>query len=289
MPSTAAACSTKSWSRRRARDARGGRQDYWRQQLYPLSGDALDAALSVWPGVDALAKDARALVGQQLPVDAGQGTLGALIGETLAAHRNELASLKRGWAQRAQAMQGWIDAQMARKPCLFDGRRMAPRNYTGWLNALAAWADDPRADMPELKTGRTRFTPEGMQGALKAGASIDLPEDFAAFERLMSALDALQPIDSALRLHAAAQIAQRLAELKRQSGSFGFADMLQRLDDALDPERNGEAALRLRARMLAQYPVALVDEFQDTSPVQYAHLRPAVPHRGRTSRRAACC
>jgi exodeoxyribonuclease V beta subunit len=243
-------------------------QDYWRQQLYPLSGDALDAALSVWPGVDALAKDARALVGQQLPVDAGQGTLGALIGETLAAHRNELASLKRGWAQRAQAMQGWIDAQMARKPCLFDGRRMAPRNYTGWLNALAAWADDPRADMPELKTGRTRFTPEGMQGALKAGASIDLPEDFAAFERLMSALDALQPIDSALRLHAAAQIAQRLAELKRQSGSFGFADMLQRLDDALDPERNGEAALRLRARMLAQYPVALIDEFQDTSPVQ---------------------
>ncbi|RZI63359.1 MAG: exodeoxyribonuclease V subunit beta, partial [Variovorax sp.] len=104
--------------------------------------------------------------------------------------------------------------------------------------------------------------------ALKAGGSIDLPEDFAAFEQLMVALDALPPIDTALRLHAAAQIAQRLAELKRQSGSFGFADMLQRLRDALDPERNGEAALRLRARMLAQYPVALIDEFQDTSPVQ---------------------
>ncbi|MGJ7493184.1 exodeoxyribonuclease V subunit beta [Variovorax sp. ZT4R33] len=243
-------------------------QDYWRQQLYPLSGEVLDAALSVWPGVDALAKDARALIGQTLPADAGQGALGALIGETLAERHTQLASLKVGWAQRAQAMQGWIDAQMARKPCPFDGRRMAPKNYTGWLNALAAWADDPHADMPELKTGRTRFTPEGMQGALKAGAGIDLPEDFAAFERLMVALDALQPIGPALRLHAAAQIAQRLAELKRQSGSFGFADMLQRLDDALDPARNGEAALRLRARMLAQYPVALIDEFQDTSPVQ---------------------
>ena len=243
-------------------------QDYWRQQLYPLSGEWLDAALSVWPGVEALAKDARALVGQTLPAEAGQGTLGALIDEALAERHTQLASLKRGWAQRAQAMQGWIDAQMARKPCPFDGRRMAPRNYTGWLNALAAWADDPRADMPDLKTGRTRFTPEGMQAALKAGASIDLPGDFAAFEQLMLALDALPPIDTALRLHAAAQIAQRLAELKRQSGSFGFADMLQRLDDALDPERNGEAALRLRARMLAQYPVALIDEFQDTSPVQ---------------------
>jgi exodeoxyribonuclease V beta subunit len=243
-------------------------QDYWRQQLYPLSGDALDAALSVWPSVEALARDARALLGQTLPADAGQGTLGALIDGTLAAHRAELASLKLGWAQRAQAMQGWIDAQMARKPCPFDGRRMAPKNYTGWLKALAAWADDPRLDMPDLKTGRTRFTPEGMHGALKAGAGIDLPEDFAAFEQLMAALDALQPVGPALRLHAAAHIAQRLAELKRQSGSFGFADMLQRLDDALDPARNGEAALRLRARMLAQYPVALIDEFQDTSPVQ---------------------
>ena len=243
-------------------------QDYWRQQLYPLSGDALDAALSVWPSVEALARDARALVGQTLPAEAGQGGLGGLIDTTLAAHRAELASLKLGWAQRAQAMQGWIDAQMARKPCPFDGRRMAPKNYTGWLKALAAWADDPCADMPDLKTARTRFTPEGMRGALKADGRIDLPEDFAAFEQLMAALDALQPIGSALRLHAAAQIAQRLAELKRQSGSFGFADMLQRLDDALDPLRNGEAALRLRARMLAQYPVALIDEFQDTSPVQ---------------------
>ncbi len=73
----------------------------------------------------------------------------------------------------------------------------------------------------------------------------------------MLALDALQPIDSTLPLHAAAQIAQRLAELSRQSGSFGFADMLQRLDDALDPERNGEEPRCgiLRAHAGAEYPV----------------------------------
>ncbi len=41
--------------------------------------------------------------------------------------------------------------------------------------------------------------------------------------------------------------------------------MLQRLDQALAGP-NGE---RLRARMTAQYPVALIDEFQDTSPLQY--------------------
>ncbi|RZI63223.1 MAG: exodeoxyribonuclease V subunit beta, partial [Variovorax sp.] len=111
-------------------------QDYWRRQLYPLSGELLDAALSVWGSVEVLAKDARALIGQTLPADAGQGALGALIDDTVAARHTELAALKLGWDQRAQAMQGWIDAQMARKPCAFDGRRMAPKNYTGWLKAL---------------------------------------------------------------------------------------------------------------------------------------------------------
>jgi exodeoxyribonuclease V beta subunit len=243
-------------------------QDYWRQELYPLAGDALDAALAAWSTVAALAKDARALLDQALPAGAGEGSLGALI-ETQRAERDAaLAALKRGWAERAEAMQGWIDAQMARKPCPFDGRRMAARNYTGWLRALAAWAGDPRAAYPDMKTGLTRFTPAGMQGALKDGAAIELPGEFAAFERLIAALDALPPPSSQLRVHAAARIARRLAELKRQSGSFGFADMLRRLDEALDPALNGEAAARLRVRMLAQYPVALIDEFQDTSPVQ---------------------
>jgi hypothetical protein len=71
-----------------------------------------------------------------------------------------------------------------------------------------------------------------------------------------------------LRLHAAVNVATRLAELKSQSGSFGFADMLARLDAALDPAAQGPAAERLRQRILAQTPVVLVDEFQDTSPVQ---------------------
>ncbi|MEG3003130.1 MAG: UvrD-helicase domain-containing protein, partial [Comamonas sp.] len=66
-------------------------------------------------------------------------------------------------------------------------------------------------------------------------------------------------------LHAAVHVQQRLLWLKRQAGTFGFADMLQRLDAALAGD-NGPA---LRASILAQYPVALIDEFQDTSPLQY--------------------
>jgi exodeoxyribonuclease V beta subunit len=68
-----------------------------------------------------------------------------------------------------------------------------------------------------------------------------------------------------LRLHAAVCVQQRLAHLKRQAGSFGFADMLQRLDAALA----GPQGARLRERIITQTPVALIDEFQDTSALQY--------------------
>jgi exodeoxyribonuclease V beta subunit len=243
-------------------------QDCWRQQLYPLAGEALDVALGVWKNVAALSDDAHQLAGQALPANAGQGSLGDLI-EGLARERGaKLATLKTGWSQRARDMQAWLDEQLADKACPFNKSKLSPRFYQPWLDELASWADDPQVDRPDMKTGLKRLTPAGMQEAVKPGAVIDLPEHFAAFEQLLLALDRLAPVAASLRLHAAACIARRLSELKSQAGTFGFADMLTRLDDALDPSRNGANAERLRARMLAQYPVALVDEFQDTSPVQ---------------------
>ena len=66
--------------------------------------------------------------------------------------------------------------------------------------------------------------------------------------------------------HAAASIARRMARTEARSRQFGFADMLERLKAALEGA-NGDA---LRKRIAAQFPVAMVDEFQDTSPDQYA-------------------
>ena len=244
-------------------------QDFWRRHLYPLQGGVLDVALGVWKNVAALADDARELLNAALPAAAAPASLGALI-ERLSAQRGAaLAALKAGWSQRAQAMQAWLDAQMAGKAGPFNRAKLRSQYYTPWLTALAAWADDAAADALDLSDAAVnRLTPAGIADALNGKHAVDLPDHFAAFERLLQARDELPAISGELRAFAAASIARRLAELKRQAGTFGFADLLTRLDEALAPALNPAHAERLRARMLAQHPVALVDEFQDTSPLQ---------------------
>ncbi|MEP7071260.1 MAG: UvrD-helicase domain-containing protein [Verrucomicrobiota bacterium] len=56
---------------------------------------------------------------------------------------------------------------------------------------------------------------------------------------------------------------------KAARGIQSFDDLLTRLDEALSSERGRALCARLREA----YPVALIDEFQDTDPVQYSILR----------------
>src|SRR5690606_30032683 len=129
----------------------------------------------------------------------------------------------------------------------------------GWLQSLDDWVKDPQPRMPiGSESGRRRLSPAGLLAARKDGAgAIEVPAAFAELAALHEAIERLPGAGDALRLHAAATVARRLAALKRDARSFGYADMLERLDRAL-AGRQGE---RLRERIRAQYPVALIDEF----------------------------
>ncbi len=242
-------------------------QDYWRQACYPLQPQALSQVLQVWANVDALQQDMRDLMDQDIPPEAARGTLNEVLTQAIAERAAKIKKLKAGWTDRAAAMQAWIDDETTSNKKNWNTKSLASRYYTAWLTNLAAWANDPEADgKPDLKTGWERFTPDGMMGLRSAEAPpISLPPEFAEFAELKEALDTLPEVSVAVRLHAAASVLQRLQRLKRVSGSFGFSDMLHRLNTALLGQ-NGE---RLRERILAQYPAIMIDEFQDTSPLQY--------------------
>ncbi|MCP6133446.1 UvrD-helicase domain-containing protein, partial [Klebsiella pneumoniae] len=78
-------------------------------------------------------------------------------------------------------------------------------------------------------------------------------------------LQGLASPDVRLLEHAAAWVSARFELEKRRRAEMGFDDMLLRLQQALA----SEAGERLAGLIREQFPVALIDEFQDTDPVQY--------------------
>jgi exodeoxyribonuclease V beta subunit len=235
--------------------------DYWRQQVYPLREPALGALLECWPDVERLKAGLRELVKRADEEWHTAEPLGVLVGRSLREREQLLAALKQGWTERLARMESWLEQQKAAKQ--LDGKLMKSNWLAGWFASLHAWAADPAMVDPGLSaSGWKRLVPAGIAEAYKGGA---IPDDFAALEPLRDALAACEPLSHRLYRHAAGVIAARMAELKARDRQFGFADMLVRLQRALEGE-NGPA---LRQRITEQYPVALVDEFQDTAPSQY--------------------
>src|SRR5699024_6628639 len=74
--------------------------------------------------------------------------------------------------------------------------------------------------------------------------------------------------DDALLWHAVGWTRQRFVSEKRQRAEMGFVDMLLDLRDVLRSASGTQLAETIRQR----FPVAMVDEFQDTDPVQYEIL-----------------
>ena len=242
--------------------------DYWRQNVYPLNSNALASLMGCWQDVGALKQSVRDLARRVHLLEVAPGeALAALIARVERAQLAELARLKEGWIERANEMEQWIAGQRELAPKCFNGTKLRADSLVKWFDALRAWAGDPAMVLPAMSdTAWHRLTPDGITDACSKGFSVAAPACFEHTSDLWEALKAIAPLSHALYGHAASSIARRMAELKKRSRQFGFADMLERLKAALEGP-NGEA---LRKRIAAQYPVAMVDEFQDTSPDQYA-------------------
>ena len=68
---------------------------------------------------------------------------------------------------------------------------------------------------------------------------------------------------------------QKVLQAKRALPALAFQDQLTLLLEALESERGGEA---LAQSLRQQYPVAMIDEFQDTDTIQYRIFRLIYPH-----------
>lgn len=74
-----------------------------------------------------------------------------------------------------------------------------------------------------------------------------------------------EQVENQLWAHAAYWVRARLSRVLQQQGEMGFDDILFNLAAAL----RGAAGVPLAASLRAQYPVAMIDEFQDTDALQF--------------------
>ncbi|MFP3405340.1 exodeoxyribonuclease V subunit beta [Pseudomonas sp. SIMBA_065] len=236
-------------------------RDYWRRFCYGMQGEALAWVRGHWGSPDALLPRIRPLFGR-VRAQQHEQEPEALIEDALAQRTEQLAQLKAPWAQWADELRQICRDAVAAK--LADGRKMQARYFEPWFDKLSAWAADEHIVELDLGTGFTRLTPAGMAEAWKSGKPPDHP-GLRAMQTLQQQLQALASPDARLLEHAASWVSARFEVEKRRRAEMGFDDMLLRLQHALA----SEAGERLAGLIREQFPVALIDEFQDTDPVQY--------------------
>ena len=160
-----------------------------------------------------------------------------------------------------------VTAILLESPAL-NRNRYRPESVSNWLAALSALLAGPLPP-PVLFEQFDRFTPDVLAAATKKGQILEESPFFSLCARLAEAQVRLRKCLSGLALslevawipYARTELARRKARLRVHS----FDDLLTFLHRALA----GERGQRLAGSLRSQYRAAMIDEFQDTDPVQY--------------------
>ncbi|WP_263146319.1 exodeoxyribonuclease V subunit beta [Pseudomonas sp. RIT-PI-AD] len=193
------------------------------------------------------------------PREAGQGDLSAVEGAWTRA--------RDAWHAEGDA---WLDAL-----CAFDG--LNKRSYDAlklrlWQGELEGYFADPAA-LFAAPAGLEKLARAALEKATRKGCEVPLAAPADAFQGLLEALAEAEPVGAArliaLQVRLLDALNLELPARKAAQRLLAFDDLLNRLDDAL----HGAAGEDLAATLRGRYPVALIDEFQDTDPVQYRIFR----------------
>ena len=236
-------------------------QDYWRRWFYALEAQALSALKGVGHTPQELLKRLKDLwrSSERAPMPAASplASPDALLAHwsTWQRQRDTLeAPARAAWTTQVTQAIGDVTAAKTLK-------NYRPDWLAGWLAQMADWAQGAEIDPVTLE----RFTTTTL--VAKGWATARQWPAFDQLEILQRHLLNQPDVATALLAHAATEVARNYQRAKAQSAQFDFADLLQNLYHALQAPDG-----RLAAAIRAQFPVALVDEFQDTDPWQFGSL-----------------
>ena len=147
-----------------------------------------------------------------------------------------------------------------------NGNKYRAASLEKWIDQLSAWVEK-RGPLPE-ESVLVKLSNKGLQEGVNKNKTAPEHPAYAAFDRLIGQLSDLN-LTSALLNHAAQDIGRRFRQAKHRRAQMGFDDLLTMLQKALQ----SPGGRQLGAVIRTQFPVVLIDEFQDTDPVQYEIFR----------------
>lgn len=230
--------------------------DFWRAGFYPQTVEVLSEFKEV-----AKITTPQELLKQAMPlINAGKKN-GVNPFEMLEQRRQFVEEARRVWmSDFKQAVDLVIKAQADKS---LNNNKYRKASLENWIVQLDLWVNSS-GPLPEPQV-LEKFSTQGLTSGVSKKKNPPVHPAYDALDLLNGLLNSLD-VKEALISHAAANINQRVIEAKARLSRMGFNDLLTRLGDALSrPE-----STRLAEVIRNQFPVVMIDEFQDTDPVQYA-------------------
>lgn len=228
--------------------------DFWRRHCYPLPYAIARMVNKAWDGPEQLLAELLPYIQGEAPVVRNPPDKTESI---LQRHQRIVAgidALKQQWLAAAGQLLDLINGSGV------DKRSYSSKNLPLWLDKISDWASINTEDY-EIPKELDRFRQSVLTAKTLKGTAPTHPL-FEALDRFFEQTLTLRELIFVLALD---EMRQALEQEKRQRGEMGFDDLLSHFDRAL---------LGLGGEALAQwvrehYPVAMIDEFQDTDPQQY--------------------
>lgn len=228
--------------------------DYWRRNFYPLPFSLAGEIRQLWSSPSALLSDiSNYLTGAplSLSVPAMKGSLADLHTENL----KKIDELKAQWRESQDDFFTLISDSDINK------RSYTKKSLPTWLEAVNAWAatETTGYDYPDKLE---KFAQNVLLEKTPKGSA----PQHAVFEAIETFLANPISLKAPLLAHAIEHCRVMLANAKNQKQWLSFDDLLTQLSASIDTDESELLAARIRTL----YPVAMIDEFQDTDPLQYS-------------------
>jgi exodeoxyribonuclease V beta subunit len=180
--------------------------------------------------------------------------------------RTSIEDCRRRWRQGCAEVGAWLDEH--REAGGLKGYKYNATKVEPHLAALTAWCEQPLpplGDLSEIDKSLAYFSESTMAKNLVDDVPLAPPPPAVEAVRELAGC-ASRPATS-LRLRFARHAVDEVARRKRRRGVLSFSDLLLALQRALeDPETSDGLVATIRS----QFDAALIDEFQDTDPVQWS-------------------